>query len=55
MLDNELGGIVAIATLVFFTGMAWEHLADNTPSWVRFVTGAAALLLALAALLALLG
>jgi len=55
MLDNDSHNfIVAVATVLFFGGLAYEHLADNVPSWVRVVVGISAVVLAIVALIALL-
>ena len=45
--------LVLIATFVFFAGMAWS-LLGALPDWGRVVTGVAAALLAVAALVTLL-
>lgn len=46
--------IVAIATFLFFAGIAWEELANNTAQWVEVMVGVSAAILAISALLALL-
>ena len=53
MSELNVSLVVTIAAFVFFTGIAWEHFAVETPSWVRPVTGVASAVLALAALVAL--
>lgn len=38
-----------IVSIIFFAGTAWIHLGEH-PDWVRVVTGVAAALMAIAAL-----
>lgn len=55
MLDQRSQSlVVAVATLLFFAGVAWEHLSAVVPAWVRTVVGISAAVLALVALFALL-
>ena len=43
--------ILALATFLFFAGVAWEHFGTR-PDWVRVVVGIASIILALSALFA---
>lgn len=51
-MNIEFTTVVAVATVVTFAGLAWEHLGTPQP-WVRMVTGLGAAVVAIAGLLAL--
>lgn len=51
---NESSVLVLIVTVVFFAGIAWEHLSSAPSDVVRVAVGVSAVVLALSALFALL-